>query len=141
MICIPKIIESRLIFLADVIVVDRIHHLHSFTDSPPNEFCLRDSFAPGERGDDDDDQSIMEKTHVNMIEEPIQTLPTKEEPTPTIEKMSSSNDKENKVPERSMNMTVSTITLNPTNDPSLDGKTDVSADYFCEISLRYFGKY
>jgi len=67
---------------------------------------------------------IMEKTHVNIIpnlDEPIQTLSTTNESNPMIEKMTSSNDKENKTPEQSINMNISTITLNPTNDPSLDG--------------------
>jgi hypothetical protein len=76
----------------------------------------------------------MEKTHVNIIDEPIQTLPTEEESNPIIEKMSSSNDKENKVPEIPINMTVSTITLNPTNDPSLDGKRRISADCLSNFS-------
>jgi hypothetical protein len=117
-----------------VIVVDRVHHLHSFTESPPNEFCLRDSLAPGEE-EDEDDQSIMEKAHVNIIDEHIQILPTQKESTPIIEKMSSSNDKENKVPEPSINMTVSTITLNPTNDPSLDGKKRVFPDDLSNFCL------
>jgi hypothetical protein len=77
----------------------------------------------------------MERAHVNIIEEPTQTLPTKKESTAIIEKMSSSNDKENKVPEPSINMTVSTITLNPTNDPSLDGKRSIYTDDFLNFSL------
>lgn len=112
----------------DVIVINRVHHLHSFTESPPNEFRLRetDSLAPkDEEEDDDDDQAIMEKTHVNVIPnigEPMSTLPnTNESSNSIVEKMTTSNDKENKTPDQSINMTVSTMSLNPTNDPSLDG--------------------
>lgn len=109
-------------FQADVIVVDRVHHMHSFSESPPNEFRLRetDSLVPEE--EDDDDQDILAKAHVNIVEEPIQPPPAKEKSKPVVEKMTSSIDKENKVPEPSINMTVSTITLNPTNDPTLDGR-------------------
>lgn len=110
--------ENLFFSLADVIVVNRARHLHSFTESPPNEFRFQDtdSLAPAE--DDEDDQSILDKAHVNIIEEPTQTLPTDD----PIEKTNPSNDKENKVPEPAINMTVSTLTINPTNDPSLDGK-------------------
>ena len=120
-----------------MIVVDRVHHLHSFTDSPPNEFCLRDTLAPGEveEEEDDDDQRIMERAHVNIIEEPTQTLPIKQQSTPIIEKMNRSNDKENKVPEPSVSMTVSTITLNPTNDPTLDGKRSIFIDDLLNFCL------
>ena len=105
-----------------MIVVDRVHHMHSFTDSPPNEFRLRetDSLVPEA---EDDDQSILERAHVNLIEEPIRPLPAKDKSAVVVEKMTSSIDKENKVPEpSSINMTMSTITLNPTNDPTLDGR-------------------
>ena len=94
--------------------------MHSFSESPPNEFRLRetDSLAPEE----EDDQSILEKAHVNIVEEPIETPPVKKKSDPVMEKMNSSTDKENKVPDPSIGMTVSTITLNPTNDPALDGR-------------------
>jgi hypothetical protein len=39
--------------------------------------------------------------------------------------MSSSNDKENKIPEQLINMNTSILTLNPTNDPSLDGTNKI----------------
>jgi hypothetical protein len=124
----------------DVIVVDRIHHLHSFTESPPNEFRLQetDSLAPEQ--EEEDDQTIMEKTHVNIIpnlDETMQILPTTtDESNPIIEKMTSSNDKENKTPDQSINMSVSTLTLNPTNDPSLDGTTKIYC--FNYLLIFYF---
>jgi hypothetical protein len=87
----------------------------------------------------------MEKAHVNIIpnlDEPIQTLPTKNESNPIIEKMTSSNDKENKIPEQSINMNISTITLNPTNDPSLDGtnKIYLIISFNLLFLFRYFRK-
>ena len=45
--------------LADIIVVDPVLHLHSFTDSPPNEFCLQP--------DEDEEDILMEKSHINII--------------------------------------------------------------------------
>lgn len=98
--------------------------MHSFSESPPNEFRLRetDSLVPDE---EDDDQSILEKAHVNMIEEASEPRPVKEKSDPIVKKMNSSTDKENKMPDPSINMTVSTITLNPTNDPTLDGRSSI----------------
>ncbi|CAF1277669.1 unnamed protein product [Adineta steineri] len=106
----------------DIIVVDRIHHLHSFTESPPNEFCFQetDSLA----SEHEDDQAIMERTHVNIIpnlDEPMPITSTVDESKATIEKMTSSNDKENKMPEQSVIMNASTVTLIEINDPALDG--------------------
>ena len=65
----------RWIVSADIIVVDRVHHLHSFTDSPPNEFRLQetDSLAPDV--DDEDDQTIMEKMPVNIIPKLDEVVP------------------------------------------------------------------
>ncbi|CAF3397719.1 unnamed protein product [Rotaria sp. Silwood1] len=110
----------------DIIVVDRIHHLHSFTESPPNEFRLRetDSLAPEQ--EDEDDQAIMEKTHVNIIPTVVESSLTPviidtNESNRTMEKMTSSNDKENTIPEQALSMNVSTTTLIETNDPFLDG--------------------
>ena len=119
-----------------MIVVDRVHHMHSFTDSPPNEFRLRetDSLVPEA---EDDDQSILERAHVNLIEEPIRPLPAKDKSAVVVEKMTSSIDKENKVPEpSSINMTMSTITLNPTNDPTLDGRQS-SIVFHTLLDLRF----
>ena len=131
--------RNKLFFLlADVIVVHRVQHLHSFTESPPNEFRFHDTDSLAPEQEDEDDQSIMEKTHVNIIEEPIQTLPIEEEPTPIPEKMMTSNDKENKVPEQSINMTVSTLTLNPTNDPSLDGNLSIKISLLIYL-FHYLG--
>lgn len=116
--------------LADIIVVDRVHHLHTFTDSPPNEFRLQetDSLAPEQNDEDEDDQTIMEKTHINVIpntnESPVVTSPVNNktnQDNPTIEKMTPSNDKDYKPPEQSNIMNASTVTLIPTNDPMLDG--------------------
>lgn len=111
-------------FAADIIVVDRIHHLHSFTESPPNEFNFQetDSLAPDP--EDEDDQTIMERTHVNIIpdtNEPATATTTVDEVKPIDETMTASNDKENKTPEQSMVMNASTVTLVPTNDPTLNG--------------------
>ncbi|CAF1531885.1 unnamed protein product [Rotaria magnacalcarata] len=118
----------------DIIVVDRIHHLHSFTESPPNEFRFKDTDALAPEQDDDDnnnndedDQAIMEKTHVNIIpnvdESPVlpPVISNTNESNPTVAKTISSKDKENKIPEQSTIMNASTITLIPTNDPMLDG--------------------
>lgn len=124
-------------FSADIIVVDRVHHLHSFSESPPNEFRLQetDSLAPDEQQEeeDDDDQAIMEKMHVNVIPNSDEPIPTPSntinESSPINEKMTSSNDKENKIPEQSINMTVSTMSLNPTNDPTLDGTNKNKISY------------
>jgi hypothetical protein len=109
-------------FSADIIVVDRVHHMHSFTDSPPNEFRLQETDSMPTEQDDDDDEKIMEKTHVNIIpnlDEPVPTDIT--ESNRTVEDSISSNDKENKIPEQSITMNESTITLIPTNDLALDG--------------------
>jgi hypothetical protein len=110
-------------------VVDRVHHLHSFTDSPPNEFCFKDTDSLAFEQEDEDDQTIMEKTHVNIIPDhdesqstPPTPITTNNKSNPTTEKMTSSNDKENKTPEQSINMNASTTTLTTTNDPLLDGK-------------------
>lgn len=107
--------------------------MHSFSESPPNEFRLRetDSLVPDE---EDDDQSILEKAHVNMIEEASEPRPVKEKSDPIVKKMNSSTDKENKMPDPSINMTVSTITLNPTNDPTLDGRL---INTFVRISILF----
>ncbi|CAF0807824.1 unnamed protein product [Adineta ricciae] len=113
----------------DIIVVDRIHHLHSFTESPPNEFNFQetDSLAPDP--EDEDDQTIMERTHVNIIPDTNEPAPsTPATTTTTVDEaksidgtMTASNDKENKTPEQSMIMNASTVTLVPTNDPTLNG--------------------
>ncbi|CAF0860826.1 unnamed protein product [Didymodactylos carnosus] len=54
----------------DIIVMNPVN-LHSFTDSPPNEFRLQDD--GGQHGnnsnDEDDDQAILEKTTVNYVED------------------------------------------------------------------------
>ncbi|CAF2383810.1 unnamed protein product [Rotaria sp. Silwood2] len=114
----------------DIIVVDRVHHLHSFTESPPNEFRLQetDSLAPEQV--DEDDQTIMEKTHVNIIPTVVESSVTPviidtNEINSTIEKMTSSNDKENKIPEQALIMNESTTTLIQTNDPFLDGLLEI----------------
>ena len=121
------VIESRqtrrLFVVADIIVVDRVHHLHSFTESPPNEFRLQetDSLAPDV--DDEDDQTIMEKMPVNIIPKLDEVVPiTVTQGAPPGGKVMSSNDKENVVPMQLSTMSASTTTLIPTNDPSLDGR-------------------
>jgi hypothetical protein len=79
----------------------------------------------------------MEKTHVNIIEEPIKTVSIKKESNKSIEKINPLTDKENKVPEPSVNiMTLSTITLNPTNDPSLDGSKKIK--FFSSLLFNLF---
>jgi hypothetical protein len=79
----------------------------------------------------------MEKTHVNIIpnhDEPKSTPPpppppppppTTNQSKPASERMTFSNDKENKTPEQSMIMNASTTTLVPTNDPLLDGSKKI----------------
>ncbi|CAF1200500.1 unnamed protein product, partial [Didymodactylos carnosus] len=63
----------------DIIIMDPAN-LHSFTDSPPNEFRLEDD--DGKHNDEDDDQAILEKTAVmNYIEN--DTLHTTDIPTIT----------------------------------------------------------
>ncbi|CAF3693909.1 unnamed protein product [Rotaria sp. Silwood1] len=42
----------------DIIHIDPVLHLHSLTDSPPNEFCLQQ---------DEDDKILMENSHINII--------------------------------------------------------------------------
>ncbi|CAF3192320.1 unnamed protein product [Rotaria sp. Silwood2] len=42
----------------DIIHIDPVLHLHSLTDSPPNEFCLQQ---------DEDNQILMENSHINII--------------------------------------------------------------------------
>ena len=78
----------------------------------------------------------MEKTHVNII--PNQDEPKVDPPPPpsvsnqtkpTIEKMISSNDKENKTPEQSIIMNASTTTLIQTNDPLLDSKKNIYSSF------------
>jgi len=96
--------------------------LHSFTESPPNEFRFQDTDSLAPEQDDDDDQTILERAHVNIIEEPVSARSNNDQTNPIVEKMTISNDKENKIPEQSISMTVSTLTINPTNDPSLDGR-------------------
>jgi hypothetical protein len=100
---------------ADIIVVDRVHHLHSFTESPPNEFRFQetDSIA-----DDDDDQTIMEKAHVNIVpnSDELETA-TAIVNIPSTETISF-NNKENKVPHESSR------TSSTSNDPSLDGTVE-----------------
>ncbi|CAF1224565.1 unnamed protein product [Adineta steineri] len=59
----------------DIIVVDPVLHLHSFTDSPPNEFCLQ---RDEDDNDDDSEDILMEKSHINII-------PNLDEPVPIIE--------------------------------------------------------
>jgi hypothetical protein len=70
----------------------------------------------------------MEKAHVNIIpnlDEPTPKFSAIDEPKPIIEQTISSNDKENKIPEQMITMNASTITLIPTNDPSLSGKKKI----------------
>lgn len=104
--------------------MDRVHHLHSFTESPPNEFRFQetDSLAP----ESDDDQAIQEKTHVNIVpnlDEPVPVSPTATpKPKVIIENTTPFNDKENESPEQTVNMNASTATLVSTNDSSLDGR-------------------
>ena len=111
-------------FSADIIVMDRVHHLHSFTESPPNEFRFQetDSLAP----ESDDDQAIQEKTHVNIVpnlDEPVPVSPTATpKPKAIIENTTPFNDKENESPDQTVNMNASTATLVSTNDSSLDGR-------------------
>jgi hypothetical protein len=115
--------DLLLFFKADIIVMDRVHHLHSFTESPPNEFQLQetDSLAP----ESDDDQAIQEKAHVNVVpnlDEPVPVSPTATpKPRTIIENTTPFNDKENESPEQTVNMNASITTLVSTNDSSLDG--------------------
>ncbi|UJR09434.1 hypothetical protein I4U23_013674 [Adineta vaga] len=82
----------------DIIVVDPVLHLHSFTDSPPNEFCLqRDD---NDDVDDNDDESVMKKSTINIIPNLDESVPIKEIPSP------SSYDKEKKL---SISMNTSTL--------------------------------
>ncbi|CAF3879023.1 unnamed protein product [Rotaria sordida] len=129
----------------DIIVVDRIHHLHSFTESPPNEFRLQETDSLAPQQEDEDDQTIMEKTHVNII--PIVEFSTTpdivdtNESNGTIEKMTSSNDKENKIPEQTLIMNASTTTLIQTNDPFLDGLFEKVTDIVKRIfEIKRSGK-
>ena len=64
-------------FLADIIAVDPVLHLHSFTDSPPNEFCLQ-------RDDDqtDDDELLMNNSTINIITDLDETMPISKEIRP-----------------------------------------------------------
>ena len=71
----------------------------------------------------------MERTHVNIIPDTNETAPlAPATTTTTVDEaksidgtMTASNDKENKTPEQSMIMNASTVTLVPTNDPTLNG--------------------
>lgn len=91
----------------DIIVMDRVHHLHSFTESPPNEFC----FQADPDNESDDDQAMMKKAHVNIIpdgnEEPVPVPTIVPEPattmTTTNENNISFNDKENEIPPTTVN--------------------------------------
>lgn len=136
--------------LADIIVVDRVHHLHSFTESPPNEFRLQENdslLAEAKDGNsDDDDQAIMEKTHVNIVPEIV--LPEVAVPhIQTEEKQviqengkgtnsNSSNNKENEIPLESTSMNISTITTVAVDDPTLEGKFDSSATK-CRLNVFF----
>jgi len=80
----------------------------------------------------------MEKAHVNIIpnlDEPTQIFTAIDEPKPIIEQIISSNDKENKIPEQMITMNASTITLIPTNDPSLSGKKKI---YIYDSQLMWY---
>ncbi|CAF0783895.1 unnamed protein product [Adineta ricciae] len=72
----------------DIIAVDPVLHLHSFTDSPPNEFCLQ-------RDDDqtDDDELLMKNSTINIITDLDETMPISKEiqsPSPIDQEKKSS---------------------------------------------------
>ena len=83
--------------------------------------------------EDEDDQAIMEKTHVNIVPEqdkpeqigPPRPMPMNIDEAPqtmdTTANMTLFNDKENKIPHESQTMNISTVTMLQIEDPLLEG--------------------
>ena len=62
--------------LADIIVVDPILHRHSFTESPPNEFRFQEHDPSNMSTPGDDDNDLLGQSHVNVIPDAEQSVPT-----------------------------------------------------------------